>query len=103
MQVALRAFADKMSLTAKGYHVCFAEGLALVRGVQHHLYGGHAAQPQRVQNGHAVMGVAARVQHDAVYPPGGRLDLVDQIALVVGLADVCFDAKLVAARLYIVH
>ena len=103
VQVALRAFADKMPLTAKGHHVRFAEGLTLVRGVQHHLYGGHAAQPQRVQNGYAVMGVAARVQHNAVHPPGGRLDLVNQIALVVGLADIRFNAKLVAARLHIVH
>ncbi len=55
---------------------------------QHHFHGGHAAHLQRFQNGHAVVGVAARVQDDAVGPACRRLDLIDEVALVVGLEKV---------------
>ena len=103
MQVALRAFPDEVALTAKGHHVRFAERLPLVRGVQHHFHGGYAAQAQRIQNGHAVVGVGTRVQHDAVHPARCGLNFVHEVALVVGLAAVGLDAQLFAACLHIVH
>ena len=87
MEISADPLACKAALTAKGDHVRVAEGLlARLGSVQHHFHGGHAAQPQRLQNGHAVVGVAARVEHDAVGPACRRLDLVDEVALVVGLA-----------------
>ena len=79
VQVTLGSLADEMSLTAKGHHIRLAEGLPLVRGGEQHFHGRHTAQPQRVQNGHAGVGVAAGVEHDAVHPSGGGLDLIGVI------------------------
>lgn len=85
VQIAADALPDKMALTAKGDHVRLAERLVAVRLAEHDLHGGHAADPQRVQNSHAVVGIAARVDDDAVRPACGGLDLVNEVALVVGL------------------
>ena len=54
-----------------------------------------AGTPQR--------GVAAGVQDDAVGPACGRLDLVDEVALVVGLEKFHFHAHLGAAQLEVIQ
>ena len=104
VQVALRAFPDEVALTAKGYHVRLAERLPLVRGVQHHFHGGYAAQAQRIQNGHAVVGVGPGVEHDAVHPSGGGLDLIGVILnkrwnIGIGRFNFCFNAVMFLASM----
>ena len=49
------------------------------------------------------MGVAAGIQDDAVGPACGRLDLVDEVALVVGLEKVHLNIHLGTARLDIIQ
>ena len=87
VQIAADALPDKMALTAKGDHIHAAEGLLAAGVGQHHFHGGHAAHLQRFQNGHAVIGVAARVEDDAIGPACRRLDLIDEIQSAAGRAD----------------
>ena len=75
----------------------------LVRLAQQHLHGRHAAEPQRVEDGDAVVGISAGVQDDAVCPACGRLDLIDEVALVVGLEKLHLEAHLGAAQLEIIQ
>ena len=49
------------------------------------------------------MGVAAGIQDDAVGPACGRLDLVDEVALVVGLEKFHFHAHPGAAQLEVIQ
>ena len=49
------------------------------------------------------MGIAARVDDDAVRPACGGLDLVDEVALVVGLEKFHFHAHLGAAQLKVIQ
>ena len=68
MEISADPLACKAALTAKGDHIHAAEGLLAAGVGQHHFHGGHAAHLQRFQNGHAVIGVAARVEDDAIGP-----------------------------------
>ena len=85
VEIAADALADEVALTAERDDVRLAEGLVLVGLTEQHFHGRHAAEAQRVEDGDAIVGVAAGVQDDAVGPVCGRLDLVDEVALVVGL------------------
>ena len=82
VQIAADALADEVSLTAEGDDVRLAERLMLVRLAQQHLHGRHAAEPQRVEDGDAVVSVSAGIQDDAVCPACGRLDLIDEVCLL---------------------
>lgn len=64
---------------------------------------GTPQRAQRVEDGDAVVGVAAGIQDDAVGPACGRLDLVDEVALVVGLEKFHFHAHLGAAQLEVIQ
>lgn len=85
VEIAADALADEVALTAERDDVRLAEGLVLVGLAEQHFHGRHAAEAQRVEDGDAVVGVAAGIQDDTVGPACGRLDLVDEVALVVGL------------------
>ena len=71
--------------------------------MEHHFHGGHAAQLQCFKDGHAVIGVAARIDDDAVGAARRRLDLVDDVALVVRLEEVRLDAHLLTADVQIIQ
>ena len=103
VEIAADALADEVALTAERDDVRLAEGLVLVGLAEQHFHGRHTAEAQRVEDGDAVVGVAARVQDDAVGPACGRLDLVDEVALVVGLEKFHFHAHLGAAQLEVIQ
>ena len=103
MEISADPLACKAALTAKGDHIHAAEGLLAAGIGQHHFHGGHAAHLQRFQNGHAVIGVAARVEDDAIGPACRRLDLIDEVTLVVGLKKVHLNIHLGTARLDIIQ
>ena len=62
-----------------------AELLPLVDVGDVDLHTGHVHRLQRVQNGHAVMGIGAGIHHDALIYPVGLLDGVHDGPFVVGL------------------
>ena len=66
VEIAADALADEVALTAERDDVRLAEGLVLVGLAEQHFHGRHAAEAQRVEDGDAVVGVAAGIQDDTI-------------------------------------
>ena len=60
VEIAADALARKAALTAERDDVRVPERLPAAGFAHEHLHGGHTAELQRFQNGHAVIGIAAR-------------------------------------------